>query len=86
MRQIKELVGFLRANLNVFAGMYLDVCSIIEDNVPRTECESEASSCKSKKHILGPERSVVLKEEVDKLKANGFIRDALYPEWVSNPV
>ena len=35
---------------------------------------------------MDPERSAALKEEVDKLKANGFIRDALYPEWVSNPV
>src|SRR5574338_128227 len=35
---------------------------------------------------MDPERSASLREEVDKLKANGFIRDALYPEWVSNPV
>ena len=34
---------------------------------------------------MDPERSVALRE-VDKLKANGFVRDALYPEWVSNPV
>ena len=35
---------------------------------------------------MDPERSAALKEEVDKLQSNGFIRDALYPEWVSNPV
>ena len=28
----------------------------------------------------------MLREEVDKLKNKGFIYDALYPKWVSNPV
>lgn len=28
----------------------------------------------------------MLKEEVEKLKDNGFICDALYPKWVPNPV
>ena len=37
-------------------------------------------------HGMDPKRYVALKEEVDKLKTNGFIRDALYPEWVSNLV
>lgn len=41
---------------------------------------------KQKRHSLGPERSAALKEEVDKLKENDFICDALYPQWVSNPV
>lgn len=35
---------------------------------------------------MDSDRSAVLKEEVSKLKSNEFIRDALYPEWVSNPV
>ena len=41
---------------------------------------------KQKRRGMDPERSAALKEEVEKLKANGFIRDVLYPEWVSNPV
>ena len=36
--------------------------------------------------MLGPERSAALKEEVGKLKSNGFIRDSTYPDWISNPV
>ena len=27
-----------------------------------------------------------MKEEVDKLIENKFIRDAYYPEWIANPV
>ena len=32
------------------------------------------------------ERYVALKEEVDKLMTNKFIREARYPTWVANPV
>ena len=35
---------------------------------------------------LDPERYATLKEEVDKLKENGFIEEAFYPVSVSNPV
>lgn len=41
---------------------------------------------KQKRRSLDPERSKALREEVDKLMANGFIRDPTYLEWVSNPV
>lgn len=27
-----------------------------------------------------------MKEECDKLLANGFIRESFYPKWISNPV
>ena len=39
-----------------------------------------------KRRGMDPKRSAALREEVDKLKANSFVHDALYPEWVSNPV
>ena len=32
------------------------------------------------------ERYAALKEEVDKLLANKFIREAHYPTWVANPI
>ena len=32
------------------------------------------------------ERSDALNEEVKSLLANDFIREAVYPEWISNPV
>ncbi|XP_024018099.1 uncharacterized protein K02A2.6-like [Morus notabilis] len=35
---------------------------------------------------MNPERYEALKEEVDKLVNNGFIREVHYPRWVSNPV
>ena len=39
-----------------------------------------------KRRPMNPERYETLKEEVDKLINNGFIREAQYPRWVSNPV
>ena len=39
-----------------------------------------------KRRQLDEDRKKALKEEVDRLKANNFIRDAFYPDWVANPV
>ncbi|KAL2506043.1 Uncharacterized protein Adt_21664 [Abeliophyllum distichum] len=39
-----------------------------------------------KRKPLSTKRYDTLKEEVNKLLANRFIREAVYPQWVSNPV
>ena len=36
--------------------------------------------------FLDDDRKKALKEEVERLKANRFIRDAFYPDWIANPV
>ena len=41
---------------------------------------------RKKRRPMNPEKYQALKEEVDKLINNGFIREAHYPRWVSNPV
>ena len=48
--------------------------------------DPKARPVRQKRKALDPKRYTTLKEEVDKLKANGFIREAFYPLWVSNPV
>ena len=35
---------------------------------------------------MGVERSAALEEEVKNLLANDFIREAIYPKWIANPV
>ena len=35
---------------------------------------------------MNAKRSKALREEVDKLIKNNFIREVLYPKWVSNPI
>ena len=39
-----------------------------------------------KRRLLDKDRAKAFKEEVERLKENGFIREAYYPAWVSNPV
>jgi hypothetical protein len=41
---------------------------------------------KQKARRINAERSQALQEEVDRLLKAGFIREALYPEWLANPV
>ena len=83
----EELVEFLQANLNVFAWMHSDMCLISPDVVRHAlSIDLWHDPVKQKRHGMDPGRSAALKEEVDKLRLNEFIRDALYHEWVSNPV
>lgn len=35
---------------------------------------------------MHPKRSAALEGKVNRLKGNGFICEALYPKWVSNPI
>ena len=35
---------------------------------------------------MDTERYQVLKEEVDKLLSNGFIKECFYPSWLANPI
>ena len=41
---------------------------------------------RQKRRPLNAERAQALKEEVDRLLRVGFIREAIYPVWISNPV
>ena len=54
--------------------------------MPRTEHRSHQSAGKAEKQKHGAERSAALEEEVKNLLANDFIREAIYPEWIANPV
>ncbi|XP_022859199.1 uncharacterized protein LOC111379983 [Olea europaea var. sylvestris] len=40
---------------------------------------------RQKRLSLNPERYEALKDEVGKLSRSGFIREAIYPNWISNP-
>ena len=39
-----------------------------------------------KRRLLDKDRYQALKEEVERFNENGFIKEAYYREWVSNPV
>jgi len=82
-----ELILFLKANLDVFAWSHADMCGISPEIAVHTlNIDPTFTPIKQKRRTQGPERSAALKEEVDKLMQNGFIRESTYPNWVSNPV
>ena len=84
----EDLSDFLRANLDVFAWTHSDMCGVSPAITSHMlNIDPKYIPVKQKKRGMDPKRAAALREEVDKLKANGFVRDALYPdEWVSNPV
>ena len=83
----EALIAFLRKNQDVFAWSHKDMVGID----PSISChhlniDSRFSPVQQKRRMLDKERSKALKEEVEKLRENGFIREAYCPSWVANLV
>lgn len=82
-----EMIRFLKGNLDVFAWKHEDMVGID----PRISCHHlninpSYAPHRQKRRTLNPERYEALKDEVSKLSHSGFIREAIYPRWISNPV
>lgn len=74
-------------NLDVFAWKDSDMVG----NDPKVRCHNlnidlKAMDHRQKRRAINPERYEALKDEVKKLIGNGFIRELIYPKWVSNPI
>ncbi|XP_052176651.1 uncharacterized protein LOC127790956 [Diospyros lotus] len=82
-----QLVEFLKANLDVFAWNHEDMVGIAPEVMShRLNVDPSYRPVWQKRRLMTPERYAALKEKVDKLLDNGFIREAQYPIWVANPV
>jgi len=82
----KALISFLKANLDVFAWSHADMCGIsLNIAVHTLNIDPKFISVKQKRRTQGPKRSAALREEVDRLMENGFIKESTYSNWVSNP-
>jgi len=82
-----QLVGFLHHNLDVFTWTHFDMTGIF----PKIACHTlnvdpTKDPVKQKKRSMRAECSTALNKEVNNLLDNGFIREAVYPEWTANPV
>ena len=86
-REKEELIIFLRRNIDVFTwnayeapGVDLDfICHHLNVNpaiLPRKQPPRRSSK----------EHSDAVKEEVNKLKQVGAIKEVVYPEWLANTV
>jgi ribonuclease HI len=83
----EELKNFLVRNLDVFAWKHGDMVGIDpRDSCHHLNIDPKATPHRQKRRALNPERYEALREEVKKLIDNGFVRESMYPKWVSNPV
>ena len=83
----RDLLDFLRQNLEVFAWTHSNMVGINPEIMAhRLNIDPSFKPVRQKKRAMNAERYVALKEEVEKLLANGFIRESYYPDWLANPV
>ena len=83
----KAIVACLRRNRGVFAWSHSDMKGVDPDLMcHRLNIDPRLPAHRQKRRPLNPERAQALKDEVDRLIGAGFIREAKYPDWVSNPV
>lgn len=65
----------------------MDLCGISPDIVTHVlNINPKAIPVRQNRRSLGSKRSVALKEECDKLLANGFVKSLSTPKWISNPM
>ena len=85
-RQKAQLKQFLSENLDVFAWSPIDMPWVD----PSVICHKlsilpEAKPVKQKPRKLNAERLQALNDEVDRILKADFIRETLYPNWLTNP-
>ncbi|XP_024017954.1 uncharacterized protein LOC112090578 [Morus notabilis] len=77
----EELVEFIRGSLDVFASTHEDMEAISPDIMcHRLNIDEKCPPKRQKRRPMNAERYEALREEVDKLIRNNFIREVLYPE------
>ena len=83
----KAIIACLRKNRDAFAWSHSDMKGVDPDVMcHRLNIDPRIPARRQKRRPLNPERAQALKDEVDRLIRAGFIREAKYPAWVSNPV
>ena len=83
----KDLIHFLRKNIDVFASSHEDIPGIDPSVVThRLNIYPSSKPARQKNRVFAPERDNAIKEEVQKLTLAKFIREVYYPDWLTNVV
>ena len=83
----KDIVRFLRENIDVFAWSHEDIPGIDPSVVThRLNIYPSFKPVRQKNRVFAPERDNAIKEEVQKLTLAKFIREVYYPDWLTNVV
>ena len=74
----------MKKNQKVFAWSHKDMVGIDPAVISHVlNIDKKFPPVQQKRRLLDKDRSKALKEKVEKLEENGFIRVAFYPSWVS---
>ena len=83
----KDLVQFLKKNVDVFAWSHKDMPGIDPGVIThRLNVSPSFKPIRQKKRVFAPGRDSAIKDEVHKLMAAKFIREVYYPDWLANIV
>ena len=83
----KDLIRFLRKNIDVFAWSHKDIPGIDPSVIiHRLNVHPSSKPVRQKKRVFTPERDNAIKEEVQKLTLAKFIREVYYPDWLANVI
>ena len=83
----KDLIYFLRKNIDVFAWSHEDMPGIDPNIIThRLNVHPSFKPVRQKKRVFAPERDNAIKEEVQKLTLVKFIQEVYYPDWLAKVV
>ena len=83
----KEIVSFLKDNLDVFAWSHEDMPGIPANIIQhRLNVDPEKKPVQQRRRVFSLERSKAVMDEVNKLLATNFIKEVYYLEWLANVV
>ena len=83
----KEMVEFLKKNLDIFAWNH-EYMPSIDDSVIEHHLNVDPTKkpVQQKCMVFAPKQNKAVMEEVEKLLTTGFIQEVYYPEWLANVV
>jgi len=81
---LKYWLGFFRRHKSSFAWNYEDLKGVPPEIFQhKIELEPDTKPVRQRQYRMNPKYSLMVKEEIDKLLACGFIFEVPYSEWVS---
>ena len=79
----RELIELLKQNLDVFAWTHEDMLGVDPtESVHRLGVRTNAKPVKHKRRRFTLERNKVINDDVDRLLANGMVREVQYSDWI----
>ena len=83
----KELVQFLKKNLDIFTWSHIDMPGITTEVIQhRLNVDPEKKPIQQRQRVFVPKRNWVIMDEVDKLLAATFIQEVYYLDWLANVI